>query len=383
MDLLSAPMALFDFALTKLLPFVFVLTIVVFFHELGHFLVARWNKVKVDAFSVGIGPELFGFNDRQGTRWKVCALPLGGYVKFLGDEDATSKPDHEKLQSMSAEEQEGAFENKAVWRRALVVAAGPIANFILASVIYTGMFMYYGDARLAPIVGLVNENSAASEAGFEVGDRVISIDGNPISDFQQIARYTVVGTDTPLNFVVNRGGKELSLVAVPRMTERKDRFGNSYQTGLVGIGPDTADENFERFRLGPVEAFVKSIDSIGLIISRTYHFIRELIVGKQDASQLRGPLGIGQMTSQVATLGILQLITLAAALSVSIGLMNLLPIPMLDGGHLVFYAVEALRGKALTPKTQDIAFRIGLGCVLMMMVFATSNDIRRLLGVEG
>lgn len=383
MDLMMAPLALLDFGLTKVVPFVFVLTIVVFFHELGHFAVARWNRVKVDAFAVGFGPEIFGFNDRHGTRWKFCAIPLGGYVKFLGDQDATSKPDYTALENMTDDERDGAFEDKALWRRAAVVAAGPIANFILASVIYTGIFMYYGETKLAPIVGSIQQNSAAEESGFALGDRVVSIQGDPIASFQDIARHTLVSSDEPLNFVVERGGSQMDIVAIPRMTKRKDRFGNEFQTGLVGIGPGTDPANIIRSPLGPVAAFVKSLDSIGLIISRTYHFIRELIGGKQDASQLRGPLGIGQMTSQVATLGILQLISLAAALSVSIGLMNLLPVPMLDGGHLLFYGLEAIRGRALDPKTQDIAFRIGLTCVLMMMLFATSNDILRLFGGSG
>ena len=383
MDLLSAPMALIDFAFTKVVPFVFVLTIVVFFHELGHFAVARWNKVKVDAFSVGFGPELFGFNDRHNTRWKFCAVPLGGYVKFLGDENVSSKTDYSALQNMTDEEREGAFEEKALWRRAAVVAAGPIANFILASVIYTGLFMYTGEAKVAPVIGEILQGSAAEEAGFKLGDKVLSIDGEKISGFQDISRRTVVSSDAPLRFTVERGSKIVELVAIPRMTKRKDQFGNDFQTGLVGIGAGGENATIVFNDLGFFGAFVKSIDNIGLIITRTYHFVRELIGGKQDASQLRGPLGIGQMTSQVATLGILQLISLAAALSVSIGLMNLLPVPMLDGGHLLFYAVEAIRGKALEPKTQDLAFRIGLTCVLMMMLFATSNDIVRLLGISG
>ena len=238
--------------------------------------------------------------------------------------------------------------------------------------------MYFGETKLAPVIGSIQENSAAVEAGFEIGDRVVSIEGDEIGSFQDIARYTLISSGDPLTFVIERTGKRMELVATPRMTKRKDRFGNDFQTGLVGIGPGNDPANIIRNPLGLGEAFLQSIDSIGLIISRTYHFIRELVGGKQDASQLRGPLGIGQMTSQVATLGLLQLISLAAALSVSIGIMNLLPIPMLDGGHLLFYAIEAIRGKALDPKAQDIAFRIGLTCVLVMMLFATSNDIMRL-----
>ncbi len=383
MDILSAPMALMDFLLYKILPFIFVLSIVVFFHELGHFLVARWNKVKVDAFSLGFGPEIFGFYDKRKTRWKFCAIPLGGYVKFHGDADATSKPNREALAAMNEDEREGAFEHKALWRRAAVVVAGPVANFILASVIYTALFMYSGDLRLAPVIGEVMENSAAQEAGMKVGDRILSVQGNKISDFEDIGRYTYIGSDESLSFGILRNGKEIELTAVPKMVTRKDQFGNEYSTGLIGVRPFTTPEYFERVQLGFGAAFVKSLDSIGQTITRTYHFIRELIQGKQDSSQLRGPLGIGHITSQVATLGIIQLLGLAAALSVSIGIMNLLPVPMLDGGHLMFYAFEAVRGKALSPKAQDFAFRIGLSCVLMLMVFVTFNDIRRIFGFFG
>ncbi len=377
MDLLSAPGALLDFVIWKVVPFIFVLTIVVFFHELGHFLVARWNRVKVDAFAVGFGPELFGFNDRQGTRWKVCAIPLGGYVKFLGDDDASSRPDHEALQQLNAEEREGAFEYKALWQRAAIVAAGPIANFILAIVIYTGLFMYYEDVRIEPVIGKVVEQSAAEEAGLQVGDRIVSVDGVAVTQFSDLQRSTMLNTDTPLTFVISRAGKELSMTAAPRMTEREDGFGNKFKVGMIGISPSTEPENIKRTSLGPVEAFVKGLDRTWLVVAGTFNFIKELIVGKQDASELRGPLGIAQMTSQVATLGILQLISLAAVLSVSIGLMNLFPLPVLDGGHLVFYALEAIRGKPMEPKNQEIAFRIGLVCVLMLMVFATSNDVMR------
>ncbi len=380
MDPVSLISNLFSFIIGSVIPFIFVLTIVVFFHELGHFLVARWNKVKVDVFAVGFGPELLGFNDRLGTRWKLCAIPLGGYVKFFGDADASSRTDHDALSQMSGDEREGAFEDKALWRKSAVVAAGPIANFLLAIVIYTSLFMYFGESRIAPVIGAITENSAASEAGFKLGDRVVAVDGNDIRSFQDVARYTMISSDRTLKFVVERGGEQLELLATPRMTTRKDQFGNTYQSGLVGIGPSRDPANFISEPLGFGQAFVKSLDSIWLIVSRTYHFLRELVTGKQDASQLRGPIGIGQMTSQVATLGVLQLMSLAAALSVSIGLMNLLPIPVLDGGHLLFYGLEALRGKALTERAQGVAFRIGLTCILVMMLFASSNDIRRLFG---
>ncbi len=383
MDLLSAPMALFDLIVFKLLPFFAILTIVVFFHELGHFLVARWNKVKVDAFAVGFGPEIFGRWDRQGTRWKFCAVPLGGYVKFRGDADSSSKPDSEGLAQMSAEEREGAFLDAALWRKSLIVAAGPIANFILALVIYAGLFLHYGAPYVEPIVGKIEQGSAAEEAGFQLGDRILSVDGTQVLSFSEISNFTNISSDQPLNFVVERDGAELAIVAAPKMTQREDQFGNTYYTGLVGIGPRNSPDVVKQRDLGLFEAVGRAGGAVWQIISRTYYFIKELIVGKQDATELRGPIGIGHLTSQVATLGIVQLISLMAALSVSIGIMNLLPVPVLDGGHLLMYAVQAVRGRELEPRVQDIAFKIGLTCVLMLMLFATSNDIRRLFGLLG
>ena len=284
---------------------------------------------------------------------------------------------------MSADEREGAFADAALWRRSLIVAAGPIANFILALVIYTGLFMSYGESYMSPVIGQIGKGSAAEVAGFELDDKVISVEGNAVNSFSEISNYTYVSSDRPLAFVVERNGREIAITAAPKMTQRKDQFGNVFYTGLVGIGPKNDPSLIIRRDLGPIDAFVKANGAVWQIISRTYYFIKELIVGKQDASELRGPLGIGHMTSQVATLGIVELISLMAALSVSIGIMNLLPVPVLDGGHLLMYGIQAVRGKELGPRAQDIAFRIGLTCVLMLMLFATSNDIRRLFGFLG
>lgn len=378
MDFLAAPGALLDFVTGKVIPFLFVLTIIVFFHELGHFLVARWNKVKVDAFAVGFGPELFGFTDGKGTRWKFCAIPLGGYVKFFGDEDPTSQPDHEKLAAMDADEREGAFQNKALWRKSLIVAAGPIANFLLAIAIYTGLFMTYEDVKIAPVVGEVVAGSAAAEAGIQPDDRVVSINGSAITSFDDIRDVTMVSSDAPLNFIIDRGGERINVTAVPRITEREDQFGNTFKVAMIGISSKQGVEFRTVSSLGPVDAFVKAVDRTATVTMGTLNFLKELFLGKQDASELRGPLGIGQVTSQVATLGIAQLLALAGVISISIGLLNLFPIPMLDGGHLVFYAIEAVRGKALSPRSMEMAYKAGLTCVLALMLFATTNDILRI-----
>jgi len=380
MDFVGVFSGVLGFFTGTVLPFLFVLTIVVFFHELGHFLVARWNGVKVTTFAVGFGPELLGFNDRHNTRWKLCAIPLGGYVKFFGDDDPSSKPDFDRLQQMSDVEREGAFEHKAVWRRALIVVAGPVANFLLAIVIYSGLFMIHDDVKIAPVIGKVFSNSSAEASGFMVDDRILSIDGQKIETFSQISNATNMGAGAEMKFVLLRDGKEIKISAIPRITERVDQFGNKFKVQLIGFSSKAGAENITVTTLGPVDAFVKAVSRTWLVTKRTLYFIADLVRGRQDASELRGPLGIGQVTSQVATLGIAQLLSLAGVISISIGLMNLFPIPMLDGGHLVFYAIEAVRGRALSPKTMDMAFKFGMLCVLSLMIFATTNDISRFFG---
>lgn len=375
MDFLSLPGNVLGFVIGTLVPFLFVLSVVVFFHELGHFLVARWNRVRVEAFSLGFGPEIVGRTDRRGTRWKLSAIPLGGYVKFLGDAGAASTPDHEALRRMDADAREGAFEHKPVWRRALVVAAGPIANFILAIVIYTGLFVANDDVRYQPVVGVVQEGGAAEAAGLRPGDVIRAIEGTPIETFSDVRHITAQNSDNPLVYTLERGGRLIDLTVTPRMTSRTDPFGNSYREGMVGLELDTSEDHRTVRQLSVWQAFLKATDQTWKVVARTFNFLRELILGKQDARELRGPVGIAQITSQVATLGFEALLGLAAVLSISIGILNLFPVPMLDGGHLVFYAVEAIRGRKLSERSQEIAFRIGFACVLLLMVFATTNDL--------
>lgn len=379
MDLLSLPLALFDFLIGKVLPFLFVLTIVVFFHELGHFLVGRWNKVKAEVFAVGFGPELFGFTDRYNTRWKFCAVPLGGYVKFAGDANPASQPDPEAVKNMTEAERAGTLEGAAVWRRALIVAAGPIANFILAIVIYTALFMVHDDVVRIPVVGEIAADSPAQKAGFQPDDLIVELDGQPVSSFRQISSSTMMNSGQEMNFVVDRKGERIALVAVPKLVEQKDRFGNVFKVAQIGVRSKIGEDYTRITTLGPLDAFKKAVSSTWLVVKGTVNFIREMFLGQQSPKELRGPLGIGQVTSQVATLGFAELMSLAAVISISIGLLNLFPIPMLDGGHLVFYAIEAVRGKAVSPVVMEWSFKIGLGCLLFMMLFATTNDIGRFL----
>lgn len=361
-------------------PFLFVLTIVVFFHELGHFLVARWRGIRVLVFSVGFGPELIGFNDRHGTRWKLSAVPLGGYVKFLGDDSAASTPDHDALQQMSDADRRDSFFHKPVGSRAAVVAAGPLANFVLAIVIFAGIFMLYGKQISSARVDAVSPGSAAAEAGFEPGDLVLSIDGTKIESFSDMQRIVSINAGERLQIEVDRGGVRQTLTAVPTLREIKDSFGNVHRLGVLGISRSPSPQDVRTERVGPLKALAMGVGETWFVIERTGSYLVGVVAGREAADQLGGPIRIAQVSGQVATAGIVALLHLAAVLSVSIGLLNLFPIPLLDGGHLLFYAIEAARGRALSDRAQEIGFRIGLALVLMLMIFATFNDIVHLAG---
>ncbi|HEY9451589.1 MAG TPA: RIP metalloprotease RseP [Bradyrhizobium sp.] len=362
-----------------IIPFLFVLTIVVFFHELGHFLVARWAGVKVLTFSLGFGPELAGFNDRHGTRWKISAIPLGGYVKFFGDESEASTPaSSETLASMTADERAGSFHHKKVGPRAAIVAAGPIANFILAIVIFTCLFTFFGKPSTTARVDKIEANSAAAKAGFQAGDIVTAIDGKTIGSFSDMQRIVGVRAGDTLNFTIKRGDSTLDLKGTPELREVKDSFGNTHRLGVLGITRATAPGDVVTERVDPGTALWLGVKETWFVVDRTLAYIGGVFTGREAADQVGGPIRIAQISGQVATIGLAALVHLAAVLSISIGLLNLFPVPLLDGGHLLFYAVEAVRGRPLSERAQEMGFRIGLGLVLMLMVFATYNDILHL-----
>jgi regulator of sigma E protease len=378
-DLFGGISALGGGVLGYVIPFLFVLTVVVFFHELGHFLVARWCGVRVLVFSVGFGPELFGFTDRKGTRWKISAVPLGGYVKFLGDENAASVPDQAAVSSMSEEEKRVSFPHKTVGPRAAIVAAGPIANFLLAIVIFVGLYTVFGKQTSAARVDEVQPASAAEKAGFRSGDVVISIDGRKIDSFSDMQRIVSTSAGETLQIVVERKGELLTLKAVPQMREVKDGFGNSHRIGVLGISRSLAPGDIKYDPVDPFTALWLGVKETWFVTERTLVYIGRMFIGREAADQLGGPIRIAQVSGQVATAGLAPLIHLAAVLSVSIGLLNLFPVPLLDGGHLLFYAIEAVRGKPLSERAQEFGFRIGLALVVMLMIFATYNDILRLV----
>ena len=360
-----------------LIPFLFVLTIVVFFHELGHFVVARWAGVNVLTFSLGFGPELVGFNDRHGTRWKISAIPLGGYVKFFGDDSEASTPSSDALANMTEEEREGSFHHKKVGRRAAIVAAGPIANFILAIVIFAGLFTFLGKPSTSARVDKVEAGSAAA-AGFQIGDIVTTIDGTAIDSFSDMQRIVGTSAGEKLTFTVKRGNSTVQLQGTPELREVKDPFGNAHKLGVLGITRSMSPGDVTTERVDPATAVWLGVKETWFVIDRTLAYIGGVFTGREAADQVGGPLRIAQISGQVATIGLAALVHLAAVLSISIGLLNLFPVPLLDGGHLLFYAVEAVRGRPLSERAQEMGFRIGLGLVLMLMVFATYNDILHL-----
>jgi regulator of sigma E protease len=359
-------------------PFLFVLTIVVFFHELGHFLMARLCGIKVLVFSIGFGPEIAGFNDRYGTRWKISAVPLGGYVKFFGDDNAASVPDQAAAASMSDADRKDSFMFQPVRSRAAVVAAGPIANFVLAIAIFAAIFMTVGKQTTSARVDTVQPASAAEAAGFKPGDLVTAINGEKIESFSDMQRIVSISAGETLSIDVDRGGAPINLKATPQLKELKDNFGNVHRLGVLGISRSMSPGDIKTEKAGPLRAIVMGAQETWFVVDRTLAYIGGVFVGREAADQLGGPIRIAQVSGQVATAGFTALIHLTAVLSVSIGLLNLFPIPLLDGGHLLFYAIETIRGRPLSERAQEVGFRIGLAVVVMLMIFATFNDILRL-----
>ncbi len=360
-----------------IVPFVFVLSTVVFFHELGHFLVGRWCGVKVDCFSIGFGPELFGFDDRTGTHWRVALLPLGGYVKFHGDAGAASAGPSEAAASMPAGERAVSFFAQSVGKRAAIVAAGPIANFILAIVIFTGIFYANGRTILLPLVDAVVADSAAAAAGFQPGDLVVSIDGAPIDSFEEMQRTVQASAERTLSFGVARERKIVEIAATPRLRDVVTPFG-TIRVGVLGIEAKGKPESWRVEHYGLVQSARLAVGETWFVVARTGSYLGGLLIGQESADQLSGPIRIAEVSGEMAKIGIAALLNLAAILSISVGILNLLPVPLLDGGHLFYYAIEAVQGRALTERAQQFGFKIGLTLVAALMIFATYNDLLRL-----
>lgn len=358
------------------LPFLAVLTALVFVHELGHYLVARWNGVRVEVFSIGFGPEIFGWNDKAGTRWKFSLVPLGGYVKMFGDANAASMP-ADGAETMSAEERAVAFPHKRLGQRAAIVSAGPIANFLFAIVLLAGLFSIVGQPFTPAVVGEVVPGSAADAGGFAPGDEIVAVDGQSIARFEELQRIVALRPEETLTFTVLRGGAEIDLQAAPARVETTNHLGEKQEIGQLGLKRSGADYA----RHDPLTAVWQATRETFAIVDQTFTALGQIIRGDRGTDELGGPIRIAQMSGQAAELGIATVIYFAAVLSINLGLINLFPVPMLDGGHLLFYAIEAVRGRPLGERAQEYGFRIGLALVLTLMVVVTWNDLLRLDGL--
>jgi regulator of sigma E protease len=351
--------------------FVAVLTVVVFVHELGHYLVARWAGVKVEVFSIGFGPELFGFTDGHGTRWKVSALPLGGYVRMFGDREETDS-NGGLPRPMTPEERAVSFFHKPVFRRMAIVVAGPASNYVFAAIVFTILFTSFGQQVSSTVIGAVTEGSAAAQAGLQPGDKIVALNGQTVTRFEQIARTVEMGLDEPLAIGVERDGQKLTLKAVPQVVVLTDNFGNQHSAGRLGI---TSSGDSEVVHYGPVAAVGAAFRETATATANILKAVWQMVIGTRSSDELGGVLRIGKMSGDVAKLGFPAWVTFTAVLSINLGLINLFPVPMLDGGHLVFYLAEATRGRRLSARAEEWGLRIGLAMVLTLFVFATWNDL--------
>jgi len=368
---------MFEFAywlLSYVIPFLAVLTVIVFVHEMGHYLVARWNGVAIHSFSIGFGQELFGWNDRHGTRWKISAIPLGGYVRFIGDMNPAGVPDPERVASIDPAMAPKLFVNKSVWQRIAIVVAGPLANVLLTFLILYALLLGYGRYTVPAVIGEVVAGSVAEAAGFETGDQILSVDGYVVRGFEDFQRYVATSPGREVTIELERGTSESVVKLVPEPVVIQDRFGNDQRIGRIGVSRDVSDTDVVLYRPGPVEALGMTVEEIRFIIQRTGEFIGDFFVGRGDVEQLSGPVKVAKVSGEVATLGVIALINLMALLSLNIGIFNLLPIPMLDGGHLLYYLVEAIRGRPLSMRVQELGFRFGFALVVALMVFTLFND---------
>ncbi|WP_244484018.1 MULTISPECIES: RIP metalloprotease RseP [unclassified Devosia] len=360
--------------LSYVIPFLAVLTVIVFVHEMGHYLVARWNGVAIQAFSIGFGRELFGWTDKHGTRWKLSAVPLGGYVRFAGDMNASSMPDPDAPELQDPAIAPRLFVNKNVWQRISIVAAGPIANVLLTFLILYALLLGYGRYSVPAVIGEVLPDSVAQSAGFEPGDRILSVDGYVVRGFEDFQRYVATSPARQVVIEIQRGDTNRTIDLTPEPVVIQDRFGNDQRIGRIGVSRETSQGDIELYKPGPVEAIGMTVEEIRFIVQRTAAFLGDFFVGRGDVQQLSGPVKVAKVSGEVATLGVIALINLMALLSLNIGIFNLLPIPMLDGGHLMYYLIEAIRGRPLSMRVQEIGFRFGFALVLALMVFTLFND---------
>lgn len=363
--------------LSYILPFIALIVVVVFIHEYGHYYFAKRYGVGVTDFSIGFGKEMFGWNDKSGTRWKVCVIPLGGYVKFFGDRNVYSQADNDKIiKEYSKEDQDKLFVLKPLYQRALIVFGGPLANFLLAILIFFSVYTFFGKDFTPAVINEVQKDSPAMVAGLKDNDIVVSIDGNEVTSIMDVSKYIMMSTDEFINFTVNRFDQDLTFRVKPNIVEGEDNLGNKISKRMVGIKLGAYNNEVNHVKLGPTKALFYAVNEVYYVSSSSLKYIGSMLTGNADTSQLGGPIRIAKISGQVAEFGILPFISLMAYISISLGLINLFPIPMLDGGHLMFYGIEKILGRPLSQKTQEGFFRIGMFLLLSLMFFTTFNDLK-------
>tara|TARA_A100001011_G_scaffold390228_1_gene473240 strand:- start:727 stop:1842 length:1116 start_codon:yes stop_codon:yes gene_type:complete len=365
--------------LNFILPFIILLTIVVFVHEYGHYYFAKKYGVGVTDFSIGFGKELFGFNDKKGTRWKFCLIPLGGYVKFFGDRNVFSYAEQKEiLKKYNEEDQNKLFVLKPLYQRSLIVFGGPLANFILAIFIFSFIYMFAGKDFTPAKIAEVQENSPAYESGLQQNDVILSINNNKVKSVMEVPTFINTSTKEVIKILVLRNNQELAINVKPKEIEDKDNLGNKAKKRIIGIKIAPLNDEFNRQRLGPATAIYYASKETWFVTKTTMEFVFSMFKGKGDSSQLGGPIRIAKITGQVSQYGFIAFLSIMAYISISLGLINLFPIPLLDGGHLMFYAIEKILGRPLSQKTQEGFFRIGLFLLLSLMFFTTINDLKDL-----
>jgi len=362
-----------------LIPFLILIMIVVFIHEYGHYYFAKRYGVGITDFSIGFGREIFGWNDKSGTRWKVCWIPLGGYVKFFGDRNVFSQTEQQEIiNKYSEDDRQKLFILKPLYQRSLIVAAGPLANFFLAILIFTMINMFVGKDMTPALVDEVQKDSPAFVAGMKKNDKIIYIDKKKVESILEVSTFINISTSETIEFVVLRNDQEISLLVKPNLVDGKDSLGNSVKKRMIGIRLSPFNNEYKKQPLGPSKAIYYSVKEVWFVTVTSLNYLGKMIVGSADSSQLGGPIRIAKVTGQVAEYGVIPFLSIMAYISISLGLINLFPIPMLDGGHLMFYLFEKILGRPLSQKIQEGFFRIGLFLLLSLMFFVTFNDLKDL-----
>ena len=362
-----------------IIPFLILIMIVVFIHEYGHYYFAKRYGVGVTDFSIGFGREIFGWNDKSGTRWKVCWIPLGGYVKFFGDRNVFSQTEQQEIiNKYSEDDRQKLFILKPLYQRSLIVAAGPLANYVLAILIFTMIYMFVGKDLTPALINEVQKDSPAFVAGMKKNDKIIYIDNKKVESILEVSTFINISTTETIEFVVLRNDQTISLLVKPDLVDGKDTLGNSVKKRMIGIKLSPLNNKYEKQPLGPSKAIYYSVKEVWFVTVTSLNYLGKMITGAADSSQLGGPIRIAKITGQVAELGIIPFLSIMAYISISLGLINLFPIPMLDGGHLMFYLIEKILGRPLSQKTQEGFFRIGLFLLFSLMFFVTFNDLKDL-----